>query len=140
MMKIPLIGKDDKKESPNGVVKDRQIRDKTRLVPKPLDTDYIEYGLRALFPEPGKVNLAAVSEIPPRMILPFLRMVVSEAALDRKRTTPLSVIFRESFFVFMIGKDRRGRIEILTMTQPQTNSEFGGGSEQQVDLRIGDRR
>lgn len=121
-------------------LRDSRMNKSNRLIPRPYETDFVDFPLKALFPDSDKVNLAAVSEIPARMILPLLRLIISEQALIplEKRGKPLSEIFRREFYTLMIGKDRRGRTEILILgNQNADPSGFGGQGEQQLDMSVG---
>lgn len=71
-------------------------------------------GFRILFPG-GDADITEITETPPKMILPLVRMRIIDQATDTNRKMSLLETFVREFDRRMVSKDRKGRIEAVQM-------------------------
>ena len=68
-------------------------------------------------------NLALVTETPPRMVVPLVRMKLLLAATDPDRKISLIEVFIQEFDRRMVSYKRKGRLEMLGALQAIAESE-----------------
>ena len=68
-------------------------------------------------------NLSLVTETPPRMIVPLVRMKLLLAATDPEREESLIEVFIREFDRRMVSFKRKGRLEMLGALQALAESE-----------------
>ncbi|KKN33909.1 hypothetical protein LCGC14_0799020 [marine sediment metagenome] len=78
--------------------------------------DSIPPEYRILFPEDGH-SLTKITETPPKMILPLVRMRIIDEAYNPDRTVSLLELFVREFDRRMISRDRKGRLEAVRVLQ-----------------------
>lgn len=85
------------------------------------EDDVRPQAVRELFD--GSSDLTLKTEVPPRMIIPLLRMKIVLEAHNPRRTKPLVQIFREEYMRLMVSLKRRGRLELLGALRVQSEVE-----------------
>ena len=89
-------------------------------MPPGFDYEEAEDGIppeyRILFPEDGH-SLTKITETPPKMILPLVRMRIIDEAYNPNRTVSLLELFVREFDRRMISRDRKGRLEAVRVLQ-----------------------
>lgn len=92
-----------------------------RLFPPGFDAgeeeSQIPQGFQVLFPSDKEVDLTNITETPPKMILPLVRMRIINEAYNPKRKESLLELFVREFDRRMISRDRKGRLEAVQMLQ-----------------------
>ncbi len=85
----------------------------------------IPLAIRRMFPSGGteEDQLSMITETPPHMVMPLVRMKLVAAAMDPKRTQSLLEIFMQEYDRRMVSKGREGRKEFIEIMQAETRRD-----------------
>lgn len=97
------------------------------LPPTILDTqeEAVSRAFQVLFPDDGDdlPDMTRITETPARMILPLVRLRIIREATNLRRKMPLIEVFVREFDRRMISRERRGRLEAISLMQGMVHQD-----------------
>lgn len=88
-------------------------------------------GFDILFPTDSDADRTQITETPPRMVLPLVRMRIINEASNPKRKESLLELFVREFDRRMLSYDRKSRLEAVRMFQ---GAMMAAESEEEASL------